>query len=379
MDFSFTQTQDFTIFLPKKNPEEKMKKTTLCYLLLLGLFFNVCPGSQTHGQQKDTLSIVAVGDIMMGNNFGVISLPPDDGKSSFLSVQEYFQGHDIVFGNYESTFTTWGKSPKRVNNRNTFAFRTPLHYVEHLKKAGFNIMNIANNHALDMGWEGFQDTRKHLEKNGIRVTGVKNQLTVLEASGIKVGFLGYYWNDNFNNIRNFQSAKNLILRSKKQVDILILSIHGGAEGNKAERTADKDEIFFGTNRGNLVRFSRMAIDNGADLILGHGPHVLRAMEIYKGKVIAYSLGNFLTYGMFSMVSPRELSVILSLTLHKSGELVQVKIVPLVLDSSGPYKGTPRFDSGGRAIKRLNDLAKLDFPGSGLIFDSTGKWVEESVK
>ncbi|HEY9299914.1 MAG TPA: CapA family protein, partial [Phormidium sp.] len=171
------------------------------------------------------------------------------------------------------------------------------------------------------------------------------------------------------------SAIALVKEAKKNASIVVISFHGGAEGTGAMRVKNRQENFYGENRGNLVLFSRSLIDNGADLVLGHGPHVPRAMELYKGKLIAYSLGNFVGYRTLSTRGVLGESLILEVKLDSQGNFVSGKIIPVQLDR----RGIPYPDKGANSIPIIRNLTKLDFPKTELQFDLNGHIIKQEEK
>lgn len=128
----------------------------------------------------------------------------------------------------------------------------------------------------------------------------------------------------------------MIIRSAKaHSDVVIVSFHGGAEGENALHVTGMKEMFAGENRGNVREFAHQAVEAGADLVIGHGPHVLRAMEVYRKKLIAYSLGNFLTYGMFNLKGPNGTGAILQVRIDsETGGFLSGRIVPTSLQQGG---------------------------------------------
>ena len=161
---------------------------------------------------------------------------------------------------------------------------------------------------------------------------------------------GHYLNDH-------ETAKKLVQSQAATHDIVIVSFHGGAEGAKAIHTPNGSETFYGENRGDLRTFSRVVIDAGADLVLGHGPHVLRGMEVYNDRLIAYSLGNFATYGRFSLSGNKGLGVILETTLDSEGKFIEGKLIP----TKQTGKGIPNIDIDQKAINLIRTLSTDDFP------------------
>ena len=138
---------------------------------------------------------------------------------------------------------------------------------------------------------------------------------------------------------------------------MIVSFHGGAEGSAALHVPQETELFFGEKRGNLPLFARTVIDAGADLVIGHGPHVLRGMEIYKDRLIAYSMGNFATYGWFSLKNDTAISMILDVDLTPEGKFAGGRINATRQEG----RGIPVLDPTGSAIQKVRFLSQSDFP------------------
>jgi hypothetical protein len=146
-----------------------------------------------------------------------------------------------------------------------------------------------------------------------------------------------------------------------------VSFHGGAEGAAAAHVTKKTEKFYGENRGNVWKFAHALVDTGADLVLGHGPHRLRGAEIYKGRFIIYSLGNFSTWRTFSLQGALGISTVLHVELAPNGVLLSAKLNPVVIEEPG----VPAPDRKGRAIKIVRDLSRQDFGNP--VFDKEGKY------
>lgn len=336
------------------------------FMSLLG-----CKIAYTETSANSSFTVVAVGDIMMGTIYPVDILPPNDGNGMFKSVQEEFQGGDIVFGNLEGPLYDEGKPIKcKVPLRgNCFEFIMPTRYVSHLKDAGFSVLNIANNHILDFGLEGAESTIATLRSAGIQATGGET-IAYLDKNGKKIAVVGFSYKASpyAYSMLDITEAQEIATRLKKAHDIVIVSFHGGAEGKHALHIPKRDEIFLEENRGNVIKFAHAVIDAGADMVIGHGPHVLRAMEVYKGKLIAYSLGNFLTYALFNLKGPNCLSVVLKARLDGvTGNFIDGRLAPVRLVNGG----IPEIDPTGEAIKLIKDLTATDIKPSKIIIEDTG--------
>ena len=320
-------------------------------------------------KSKEEISLIAVGDIMMGTDFPdkYKILPPDDGKDLFIHAKNLLIKGDLVFGNLEQVLIDGGKCAKNINAPNVWAFRCPVRFAGNLAKAHFNMMSIANNHAWDFGTEGVQSTMRALDEVKIKHSGPKGDIAKISIKGTRIGLIAFSTNDNGYNLLNINSAKGFITDIAKKFDIFIVSFHGGTEGIKALHTRNQEEYLGREPRGNVIRFSHMAIDNGADLVIGHGPHVPRAMEFYKNKLIAYSLGNFCTYGIISIKKEKGIAPALEVVLDKNGNFIRGKIYSF----KQIYPGYPVLDKSNRALKLIRLLSQTDFPENKIRIDEKG--------
>lgn len=315
---------------------------------------------------KQLITLKAVGDIVPGTNFPNNKLPQNK-QDLFQNVKPYLQGADILFGNFESTLTNYPNTAKDISRPMVHAFRTPPEYAQLLQEVGFTVMSVANNHSFDFTIQGFEDTIKNLENAGVGAVGKKNQILYKNIKGVEIAFIAFSHLSWHNSLNDLPSAIALVKEAQKKASIVVISVHGGAEGTGAMRVKNRSENFYGENRGNLVLFCRTLIDNGADLVLGHGPHVARAMELYKGKFIAYSLGNFVGYRTLSTRGVLGESLILEVQLNSQGDFISGKITPVQLDR----RGIPYPDKGANSIPIIRNLTKLDFPQTALQFDPNG--------
>ena len=315
---------------------------------------------------NDTLTICAVGDIMIGSAYPSPSnLPPRDGINSFKAVIPFLKG-DIVFGNLEGCFLNSGKSTKCKDTigNSCFAFRMPERYAGIIKEAGFNVLSIANNHVGDFGLKGRNKTTEILDSLNIKYAGLQTHpLSIFEKDSIIYAFCAFAPNENTVSINNIDSAKALVSELKKQANIVMVSFHGGAEGSKFEHITRKNEIFYKENRGNVYEFAHAVIDAGADIVLGHGPHVTRAVEVYKNKFIAYSLGNFNTYGMFNLKGVNGIAPIIQVKVSTSGDFIGAKVISVKQTKTMGLT----IDNQYQAFEKLRSLTNTDFPTHQLEF------------
>lgn len=248
-----------------------------------------------------------------------------------------------------------------------FAFRVPTSYATVLRDAGFDVLSIANNHAGDFGETGRRLTMAALDRAGIYHSGPVGDIASWETHGLRVALIAFATGGGVYRIHHLETAQRLIAEVDRQHDLVLVSFHGGAEGISAARIPHGVEYAFGENRGDVRAFSRAVIDAGADLVLGHGPHVLRGMELYRERLIAYSLGNFSTWRTFNLRGPLGISVVLGVELATNGVLLRATLHPIAIEQPG----RPATDPAGRAITLINTLSKQDFGTS--IFDHKGRY------
>ena len=312
--------------------------------------------------------IKAVGDIIPGTNYPNYRLP-QDANTLFQRIVPYLKKeNDILFGNYESTLTDYPYSAKNIGQANTFAFRSPPAYAQIISQAGFDIMSVANNHSFDFGQQGFEDTMAHLNKAGVKTVGKKGEIVYIDINGVNVAFIAFSYFSDHNSMHDLNASDSLIRQAKQQADIVVISVHAGAEGTMAVDTNNRTEYFLGENRGNVVQFARSVIDSGADLVLGHGPHVPRAVELYKDRLIAYSLGNFLGYETLPVAGALGKSMILQVGLKEDGSFYNGSVTPVLLDRDG----LPYLDNSFKTVSLLRKLIEKNFPDTPLAIDGDGR-------
>jgi hypothetical protein len=331
------------------------------------LFVFVVSSTLTAG---DTIRVVGVGDIMIGTNFpGKEHLPPNDGKDIFTPVKSYLQDADITFGNCEGTFLDSGGTLKKCSDpKKCYAFRQPTRYAGYLVDAGFDVVSVANNHVGDFGEEGRVSTSNTLRNAGLHFAGLLSQPSVkFEKNGVKYGFCAFAPNTGTVDIRDIPGAKAIVQELDSTCDIVIVSFHGGAEGATKNHVTRETELFLGENRGNVHAFSHAVIDAGADIVFGHGPHVPRAVEMYKDRFIAYSMGNFCTYSRFNLRGNGGYAPIVIVDVDSTGKFMSGKIIPIVQLG----EGGPSIDPNKQAIFEMQRLTKEDFPETPIIINDEG--------
>ncbi|MDR1871173.1 MAG: CapA family protein [Deltaproteobacteria bacterium] len=298
------------------------------------------------------ITVSAVGDIMLGTEN---LLPPDGGVSALKDPTPYLLGRDIVFGNLEGPLTDRGAPTKDTSTGRSYCFRTPPSYGRFLKEAGFNILSLANNHSNDYGPLGREQTVEVLEELGIKNVGAPGQLTTLDlGEGLKAVFLALAPNQGCQNINDIPGAVALVKKAlaADPKALVIVSFHGGAEGSGALKLPMGPETYLGENRGDLRRLATALIDNGASLIIGHGPHVPRGLEVYKDRLIIYSLGNFATAAGINVNGVTGLAPLAQVNLAPDGRLIDYKIISFrQVKNRGP-----KLDPTNEAARVMENLS-----------------------
>jgi hypothetical protein len=315
--------------------------------------------------------ITGVGDIMLGSAFpSARFLPPHDNPFLLLeSVADTLRNSDITFGNLEGSFLNNGDAAKKCKDTTVcYLFRMPERYVSALTACGFNILSVANNHFGDFGLPSRQRTKAILDSVGIRYAGlVEHPWTIFRKDSLLYGFCAFAPNAGTVNINDTVEAKRIVKMLADTCDIVIVSFHGGAEGADFQNVPRSHEVFHGEDRGDVYHFAHILIDSGADVVFGQGPHVTRAIEVYKNRFISYSLGNFCTYGRFNLASPNNLAPIVRLNVDASGKFLSGRIIP----AFQPWPGGVKYDETRQVIRKIKDLVSADFPESVINISDDG--------
>ncbi|MFH0893337.1 MAG: CapA family protein [Bacteroidota bacterium] len=323
---------------------------------------------QSQAQHKDTLLITGVGDIMLGTMIpSNLYLPPNNDCSNELSkVKQILMEADVAFCNLEGVLTDSKAGQKKCSKCYTFGM--PTKYAQCLVDVGFDLISTANNHASDFGAVGRQSTVKTLEKAGLHYAGfLSTPYTIFEKDSIKYGFCAFSPEGGNCSINNIPEAQRIVRKLDSLCDVVIVSFHSGCEGKAFQHVPCTNEICFGYNRGNVCDFSHKVIDAGADIVFGHGPHVTRAVELYKDRFIAYSMGNFCTYSSISISGVNGLAPMFKIYTDRKGAFLKGEIVATYQIKPQPVL----IDEQKRVIKVIQDLTKADFPSSPLIISNDG--------
>ena len=317
------------------------------------------------------ISIASVGDMMLGTDFPENHLPDDDGVGFLAAVTPWLSSPDITFGNLEGVLSDGGEAVKKCKNPSAcYLFRSPTRYAEHFRNAGFDVLSIANNHARDFGEEGRTSSMEALGAAGIHHSGREGDFASLIVNDLSVAVLAYAVTKESNMMLDYELAKTTVAEFAATHDVVVVSFHGGAEGADVTNLPFAEEEYYGEPRGDVVLFARCMVDAGADLVIGHGPHVVRAVERYKDRLIAYSLGNFATYYGISVAGIKGIAPILITTLDGNGRFVEGEIISTVqIRPDGPS-----IDKKQRALNLMRGLSIEDLGSPGLRFLPDGKIV-----
>ena len=327
---------------------------------------------QTEPNKNDIrISIAAVGDMMIGTDYPEDHLPDDDGVSFLSAVAPILLSANIAFGNLEGVLVDGGEPGKVCKNPGAcYLFRSPTRYANHYRDAGFDVLSLANNHARDFGEEGRTATMQALDAVGIHHSGREGMFASFAVNELKVAVLAYAVTKDSNMMLDYELAEQTVAVFASVHDIVIVSFHGGAEGEAMMHVPFAEEEYYGEPRGDVALFARSMVDVGADLVVGHGPHVVRGMELYKGRLIAYSLGNFATYYGIGVDGVKGVAPILIAALDGQGRFITGEIVSTVqLRPDGPS-----IDDEQRALNLIRGLSIEDFGDPGLTFLPDGTLV-----
>ncbi len=313
------------------------------------------------------LRLRAVGDVMIGSDFPTAVFPPAGLDHALDGVKDLLTDADLTFANLEGPLCDGGATNKCKEGENCYAFRTPTRAAATFRDAGIDVASIANNHAEDFGPVCRKQTMTALDGVGIAWSGTPGTVAVREVNGARVAMLAFHTNPNSNFVNDHAEVAALVKAAAATADLVIVSFHGGAEGGKAAHVPNGVEKFYSENRGDLRSFARTAVGAGADLVLGHGPHVWRGLELVDGHLVAYSMGNFATYGRFNLSGALGVSGVLEVTLGPDGRLVTGKLLPTLQTGAG----VPASDPEGKVIPMVRDLSTADFADGAPVIEADG--------
>ena len=328
------------------------------------------PLASTDSVLKEPLYTIAmVGDIMLGTLHPTIQLPRHESKHLFDHTKAILRDATLAVGNCEGVFSDDSLQSTKEDCKYCYAFRMPEAYASLLQDAGFDFLSLANNHSNDFGRIGTLTTIRLLDSLNIGYAGIQSICTssLTMRDSLVFGFCAFGTSSHTCDLMDSTLVVDIIHKLREECDILIVSFHGGAEGINCTHLPNDMEIFLDEERGNLRDFAHLCIDEGADLVFGHGPHVCRAMELYKGHLIAYSLGNFCTPTGLNLASLLGYAPILTARINRDGMLVDGKIhsfLQTILTG-------PRLDKDNKAANLIRTLSEEDFEKATLTIDDDG--------
>ena len=315
------------------------------------------------------LEIVAVGDLTLGRD----GLHPPGGPVEVLDAVDHHVRASVSLGNLETALVddpAGARVPSKCGAQSSdcHAFRAPERFARGLRASGFTILNLANNHSSDYGAFGRARTVAALTRAGLRSTGAPGQVTLMNVSGTRIAVVGFAPYASSANLLDLRAARLLVRSAAGRAQVVIVTMHIGAEGTDRMHVPTGAETYLGERRGDSRAFSHAVVDAGADLVIGHGPHVVRGLEWYRGRLIAHSLGNFSGHHTLLLAGDLAYGAILRVTLGTDGEFIRARVVPIKLVGTG----APIRDPQGRSITLVRRLSSADFGGFGARLDALGR-------
>jgi hypothetical protein len=334
---------------------------------------------------KKPLRLCAGGDITLGSNLdSAWAINAEamlwsrfarraDPDSMLVPVRPLFEQADVVLVNIEGAIGD-GPAFKKCGpkSRSCFAFRQPPAAADALRHLGGPtarvVGNLANNHSHDAGPEGLAMTRALLDSAGVQITGADTLATpVVTERGDTIAILGFYTGSDSPDARDFAAVRRYVARAVSEFGVVIVTMHLGAEGAKAQRTKNANELFVGGNRGNPVAFARAALAAGATAVIGHGPHVLRAGEWRDSSLVLYSLGNLVNYGTFGLGEPMNHGAVACMNIDGPRSVSAAHIESTIQIAPGVVLSD--WSAGSAAL--IDSLSRLDFPRTGVAVSADG--------
>lgn len=334
-------------------------------------------GSTTRAQSASRREIrfCAGGDVSLGTNLdtswahnrydgnGRIRALPDPGEL-LAPISPLVADASVLLVNVEGAIGS-GPAPRKCARGSTlcYALRQPpsaAAALRHLNDSALVVGNIANNHAHDAGVDGLLETRRRLAEAGVLATGADTLATpVPVGDGDTLAVLGFSpW--SIARVTDLDAVRRTVRRAAERYGRVIVAMHIGAEGAGARHTPDRLERFAGENRGNSVAFARAAVEGGASLVIGSGPHVLRAVEWNGRSLVAHSLGNLVTYGPFNHSGYNDHGAILCATLEPDGSVRDA----VLRSTTQRAPGYVRADPENLGARDVAELSRQDFPITG---------------
>jgi len=288
---------------------------------------------------------------------GDVALAGEPTRALLAGVRRFLRPADLAIANLEGTLAAGGSSRCVADVKaGCFVFRASTAWAATLRSSGLTMLNVANNHALDFGQDAQAETLAALRRAQLAFDGLPGRITYVKAGRVRVAVIGaapYRWAQS---LLDVAGTARLVRRAAKRGTVVLVYLHAGAEGAAAGHVTGAGETYLGEPRGNPAEFAHAMIDAGADLVLASGPHILRGLEWYRGRLVAYSLGNLASSHTLSSAGVLGESALLRLTLDARGRFVRGSLVPLRLDAWG----TPSFDPGRASLALLRTVSREDF-------------------
>jgi hypothetical protein len=301
-----------------------------------------------------------VGDVVVGSGYG---LPPNGGRDQFAAVARLLRGPDLMIGNYEGPLSRGG-SPRCGGGGLCYLFQAPPGRARNLRDAGFDVMNLANNHALDFGADSRRQTVRALRAVGIESAGMPGRVTFVRVEDTLVGIVGLSPYPGTSSLRDPRQIRALVRRARRSADVVVVCVHVGLEGPAGAHVPR------GADYGTLTRrATHLAIDSGADVVFGSGPHVVRGIERRRGRYIVYSSGNFAGWRNFGSHGLTAQSGVVRMTFDHLGRPRAAAWDPVVLDG----RAVPRPDRSGEVLRRVAGLSRADFGSRGAHMRRDGRF------
>lgn len=335
----------------------------------VGPVFETAAGTVHNDTSCRTFTIAMTGDIMMGTTYPKAVLPANSGKSLFKDVRAILRNADLAVGNLEGTLCDTSTTTRKKGAFN-YAFRTPPSFTGRLRDAGYDFLSMANNHAFDFGLPGVRSTERALRRAGISFAGLRGRrrTVVVERRGVRFGLCAFGHNSYTLRHQDLWQVKSVLDSLSRCSDIVVVSFHGGAEGNAMSHLPEGKETYLNEDRGSLRAFARFCIDNGADVIYGHGPHVVRCVEVYKGRFIAYSLGNFCTPYGINTTGIAGYAPVIEIRTDEKGGFIDGQIHSFI-----QKRGLgPRADTTNVVVRQIKSLTAADIAKPEITIANNGK-------
>lgn len=309
---------------------------------------------------RPRIEIGWAGDIVIGSSYG---LPPLGGRTQLAKVHRLLRAPDLMIGNYEGTLSRGG-SPRCGGGALCYIFQAPPERARNLATAGFDVMNLANNHALDMGAAARRQTVAALARHGIETGGLPGRVIVQQVEDTKVAIVGISQYPGSTTPRDPAAVRRLVRAADRAGDVVVVAFHGGLEGARGAHVPRGSDYGIATRRA-----LHAAVDAGADVVLGSGPHVVRGVERYRGAFIVYSSGNFAGWRNFGLGGLSSQSGVVRMSFDHRGATTSATWDGVIID--GP--GIPRPDRSGAVVRRVASLSRQDFGRAGARFTRAGSF------